>query len=176
MPKAQTPHRMARQMTEQEPEDTIDAAAAALERVRQVAAEAGFRPGMAGQYQQRSKKRRARSEQPVRSVGPQPLGDVFSKFIAQRGWKEPVAVGSVLADWASIVGPQIAENAKVESFENATLVLRTSSTAWATQLRLLTPQLMHKFNDVLGLGVITKLEIKGPAGGNYGRRSRRYGR
>src|SRR5699024_11757986 len=80
MLKAQTPHRMAPRMTEQEPEDTIDAAAAALERVRQVAAEAGFRPGMAGQYQQRSKKRRVRSEQPVRSVGPQPLGDVFSKL------------------------------------------------------------------------------------------------
>ena len=109
----------------------------------------------------------------MRSAGPQPLGDIFSKFIAQRGWKEPVAVGSVLADWSSIVGPQIAENAKVESFENATLILRASSTAWATQLRLLTPQLMHKFNDVLGAGVITKLEIKGPAGGNYGRGSRR---
>ena len=85
----------------------------------------------------------------------------------------PLAVGSVLADWSSIVGPQIAENAKVESFENATLILRASTTAWATQLRLLTPQLMHKFNDVLGTGVITKLEIKGPAGGQYGRRNRR---
>src|SRR5699024_12876426 len=126
MPKAQTPHRMAPRMTEHEPEDTIDAAAAALERVRQVAAEAGFRPGMAGQYQQRSKKRRVRSEKPVRSVGPQPLGDVFSKFIAQRGWKEPVAVGSVLADWATNVGSQIAENAKVHSIKDATIVFRTS--------------------------------------------------
>src|SRR5690625_447638 len=158
-------------------EDTIDAAAAALQRVRLAAAEAGYQPGMAGQFERKKKRPRTpKGDKPVRSAGPQPLGDIFSKFIAQRGWKEPVAVGSVLADWSSIVGPQIAENAKVESFENATLVLRTSSTAWATQLRLLTPQLMHKFNDVLGPGVITKLEIKGPAGGNYGRRSRRYGR
>ena len=157
-----------------EAEDSIDAAAAALQRVRQAAAEAGFQPGVAGQFD-RSKKRRARpkSDKPVRSAGPQPLGDIFSKFLAQRGWKEPVAVGSVLADWSSIVGPQIAENTEVESFENATLVLRASSTAWATQLRLLTPQLMHKFNDVLGTGVITKLEIKGPAGAKYGRRNRR---
>ena len=142
-----------------EAEDSIDAAAAALQRVRQAAAEAGFQPGMAGQFD-RSKKRRARpkNDKPVRSAGPQPLGDIFSKFLAQRGWKEPVAVGSVLADWSSIVGPQIAENTEVESFENATLILRASSTAWATQLRLLTPQLMHKFNDVLGTGVITKLK------------------
>src|SRR5699024_11505020 len=95
-----------------------------------------------------------------------------SKFLAQRGWKEPVAVGSVLADWASIVGPQIAENTEVEKFENAQLVLRASSTAWATQLRLLTPQLMHTFDEVLGTGVITKLEIKGPGGSGYSRRGR----
>lgn len=162
-------------MTEHDPEtqDTIDAAAAALQRVRQAAAEAGYRPGMAGQFQRRNKKRRPQPTETSRSIGPQPLGEVFSKFIAQRGWKEPVAVGSVLADWASIVGPQIAENAKVETFENAELVLRASSTAWATQLRLLTPQLMHKFDEVLGPGVITKLEIRGPAAGNYGRRTRR---
>lgn len=155
-------------------EDNIDAAAAALQRVRLAAAEAGYQPGMAGQFERKKKRPRTpKGDAPVRSAGPQPLGDIFSKFIAQRGWKEPVAVGSVLADWSSIVGPQIAENAKVESFENATLILRASSTAWATQLRLLTPQLMHKFNEVLGTGVITKLEIKGPAGGNYGRRNRR---
>ena len=155
-------------------EDTIDAAAAALQRVRLAAAEAGYQPGMAGQFERKKKRPRTpKGDAPVRSAGPQPLGDIFSKFLAQRGWKEPVAVGSVLADWSSIVGPQIAENAKVESFENATLILRASSTAWATQLRLLTPQLMHKFNEVLGTGVITKLEIKGPAGGNYGRRNRR---
>lgn len=155
-------------------EDTIDAAAAALQRVRLAATEAGYQPGMAGQFERKKKRPRTpKGDAPVRSAGPQPLGDIFSKFIAQRGWKEPVAVGSVLADWSSIVGPQIAENAKVESFENATLILRASSTAWATQLRLLTPQLMHKFNEVLGTDVITKLEIKGPAGGNYGRRNRR---
>ncbi len=153
-------------------EDHIDAAAAALQRVRQAAAEAGYQPGMAGHARRRAKKVR-KPEPEVQTAGPQPLGDIFSKFIAQRGWKEPVAVGSVLADWASIVGPQIAENAQVESFENAKLVLRTSSTAWATQLRLLTPQLMHKFDEVLGPGVITKLEILGPAGARYGRRSRR---
>ena len=152
--------------------DDIDAAAAALQRVRQAAAEAGYQPGMAGQHQRRAKRKRTTNDTQVRSAGPQPLGDIFSKFLAQRGWKEPVAVGSVLADWASIVGPQIAENTEVEKFENAQLVLRASSTAWATQLRLLTPQLMHKFDEVLGTGVITKLEIKGPAGRDYGHRAR----
>ncbi|MDN5742569.1 MAG: DciA family protein, partial [Yaniella sp.] len=92
-------------------EDTIDAAAAALQRVRLAAAEAGYQPGMAGQFERKKKRPRTpKVDKPVRSAGPQPLGDIFSKFIAQRGWKEPVAVGSVLADWSSIVGPQIAEN------------------------------------------------------------------
>src|SRR5699024_4471327 len=98
--------------------------------------------------------------------------DIFSKFLAQRGWKEPVAVGSVLADWASIVGAQIAENTEVEKFENAQLELRASSTTWATQLRLLTPRLMHKFDEDFGTGVVKKLEIKGRAGRDYGHRAR----
>src|SRR5699024_7064178 len=108
MLKGHNQHRSIPTMTEEHPEaeeDHIDAAAAALQRVRQAAAEAGYRPGMAGQFQRRSKTPRPKTQEYVRSAGPQPLGDVFSKFIAQRGWKEPVAVGSVLADWPSIVGP-----------------------------------------------------------------------
>src|SRR5690625_3321276 len=95
MPKGQC-HPRVKSMTEQDPDkelDNIDAAAAALQRVRQAAAEAGFRPGMAGQQQRRRKKKRTDRDVPVQTSGPQPIGDVFSRFIAQRGWKEPVAVG-----------------------------------------------------------------------------------
>src|SRR5699024_11213416 len=152
--------------------DDIDAAAAAFQRVRQAAAEAGYQPCMAGQHQRRAKRKRTTNDTPVRAAALQPSGDILSTLLAHRDWRVPVAVGSVLADWASIVGPQIAENTAVEKFETAQLVLRASSTAWATQLRLLTPQLMHKFDEVLGTGVITKLEIKGPAGRNYGHRAR----
>src|SRR5699024_6053454 len=146
--------------------DDIDAAAAALQRVRQAAAEAGYQPGMAGQHQRRAKRKRTTNDTPVRSAGPQPLGDIFSKFLDQRGWKEPVARGAVLADWHSSVRPPIAENNELEKLEHAQLVLRASSTAWDHQVRLITPQLNPEIGGALGTGVITNREIKGPAGRN----------
>ena len=36
-----------------------------------------------------------------------------------RGWKEPVAVSSVLARWAELVGPEIAAHTRPISFENS---------------------------------------------------------
>src|SRR5699024_11596788 len=110
----------------------------------------------------RAKRKRTTNDTPVRSAGPQPLGDIFSKFLAQRGWKEPVAVGSVLADWASIVGPQIAENTEVEKFENDQLVLRASSTAWATQLHLITTNIMNIFVVVYSTGVLANNQLIAP--------------
>ena len=47
------------------------------------------------------------------SRDPKPLGGIVSALIRSRGWKEPVAVSSVLARWAELVGPEIAAHADV---------------------------------------------------------------
>lgn len=93
---------------------------------------------------------------------PAEVSTVFSRLIRDRGWATPVAVGSVLTRWAELVGPEIALHCRPESFEDSVVRVRTSSTAWATQLRLLTPMLLQKFDDELGPGVVTRLEALGP--------------
>ena len=40
--------------------------------------------------------------------------------------------------------------------------MRTDSTAWATQLRLLAPQLVQRLNQELGHGTVTVIEVLGP--------------
>jgi len=42
------------------------------------------------------------------------------------------------------------------------VTVRADSTAWASQLRLMTPQLLAKLNAALGDGTIKKIVIKGP--------------
>ena len=47
------------------------------------------------------------------------------------------------------------------------LVVRTDSTAWATQLRLLAPSVVRRLNEDLGHGTVTVIDILGPhAGGS----------
>ncbi len=67
--------------------------------------------------------------------------------------------------WPEIVGPANAEHAVPESFDldSGKLVVRTSSTAWAEQLRLMLPALRHAVVGRVGEGVVRDITIVGPA-------------
>ncbi|WP_052136510.1 DUF721 domain-containing protein [Arthrobacter sp. PAMC 25486] len=93
---------------------------------------------------------------------PQGLGNVVSRLVSDRGWSSPLAVGSVMAQWDDLVGPDIAAHCQPESFEVTTLHIRCDSTSWATQLRLLSSSLLAKFDEALGRGVVTKIMVLGP--------------
>ena len=56
--------------------------------------------------------------------------------------------------------------------------MRTDSTAWATQLRLLSPSLVKRLNEDLGHGTVLVIEVLGPHLPSWkkGRRSTRDGR
>ena len=72
----------------------------------------------------------------------------------------------------------VAEHCTPESFDEGRLVVRTDSTAWATQLRLLAPTLVRRLNEELGHGTVTLIEVLGPHGPTWkkGPRSARDGR
>ncbi|MGL5826969.1 MAG: DUF721 domain-containing protein, partial [Nocardioides sp.] len=59
-----------------------------------------------------------------------------------------------------------------------TLVVRTDSTAWATQMRLLAPTVVRRLNHELGHNTVTVIEVKPPHGPTWkkGQRSVRDGR
>ena len=50
-----------------------------------------------------------------------------------------------------------------ETFEQGVLVVRADSTAWATQVRLLTATLLRKMADEVGEGTMTKVVVRGPS-------------
>ncbi|MBV9139630.1 MAG: DUF721 domain-containing protein [Pseudonocardiales bacterium] len=94
---------------------------------------------------------------------PQPLGALASRLVAERGWTEHVASGVVFARWAALVGAEVAEHAQPVSLAHGELIVRASSTAWATQLRLLQRQLLTRITAGVGPGVVTALRVQAPA-------------
>ena len=93
---------------------------------------------------------------------PQPLGSAVRRLLADRGWTVPVAVSGVLGRWAEIVGPELAAHCRAESFDDGTVVVVADSTAWATQVRLLAPQLVRRLNEQLGDGTVQRVDVRGP--------------
>ena len=81
---------------------------------------------------------------------PQPLGRAVRRLVRERGWTDAAAVGGVVGRWAEIVGPEIAAHAVVERFDDGRLLVRASSTAWATQLRLMVGTMRARLDAELG--------------------------
>lgn len=93
---------------------------------------------------------------------PQRLGALVGRLVDDRGWGETVAAASVAARWDAIVGAEIAARCRPESLRETELVLVAESTAWATQLRMLTPKLLARISNELGAGVVTRIRVHGP--------------
>ncbi len=67
----------------------------------------------------------------------------------------------VLAGWAGLVGPVLAEHSRAEAITDGVLQVRCDTTTWATQLRLLAGQVMARLQESHP-GVVVALEITGP--------------
>jgi predicted nucleic acid-binding Zn ribbon protein len=120
---------------------------------------------------------------------PQLLDNTIGRLIADQGWATDVRVHGVFTRWEQLVGPEVAQHCRPESFDSdggravegspgGKLVVRTDSTAWATQMRLLAPTVLRRLNEELGQGTVTLIDVLGPTGPSWkrGLRSVRGGR
>jgi predicted nucleic acid-binding Zn ribbon protein len=98
---------------------------------------------------------------------PQPIGAVLAGYTEDRGWQRPLAEARVLADWAGIVGPEVAAHSTPTALRDGELRISAASTSWATQLRLLGATLLARIVDELGPDVVTRLVITGPSGPSW---------
>jgi predicted nucleic acid-binding Zn ribbon protein len=93
---------------------------------------------------------------------PQPAGRVLDSYIADRGWEITVSIHSLLDKWAAVVGESVAAHSTPETYDDGVVVVRTDSTAWATQLRTIASQIVAKLNEAVGDGSVTRVEVRGP--------------
>ena len=94
---------------------------------------------------------------------PQLLDVTVGRLVDDHGWDVDLRVAGMFARWPELVGEEVAQHATPESFADGTLVVRTDSTAWATQLKLLAPAVVRRLNEDLGHGTVTLIEVLGPA-------------
>jgi len=142
-----------------------DLARAALAAAKAKAAERGAPPGqrraaLAGGGQ--NPRRRRWSGPGADARDPQPLGRLASRLVADSGWMERLASARVFGQWAKLVGEDVAEHAKPVTLKDGELTVQASSTAWATQLRLLQGKLIAKIAKGVGNGVVKRMRIQGP--------------
>src|SRR6185437_13955446 len=96
-------------------------------------------------------------------TAPQPVGDVLSGYVRARGWQQPLSEARVFADWASIVGADVAAHCAPSALRDGELKVTAESTAWATQLRLLTSTLLARLAAEVGPEVVHRLHVVGPS-------------
>ncbi len=107
------------------------------------------------------------------SRDPQPLGAVLARLMKVRGWQKPAAEARVFGSWPDVVGVEIAAHCRPVKLEDGELTIEAESTAWATQLRLLTAKLLGRISNEVGRSVVNRLNIHGPVAPSWAKGPKR---
>ncbi|MGV8966261.1 MAG: DUF721 domain-containing protein [Cellulomonas sp.] len=144
-----------------------EVARAALNRAKAAAAARGIRPGQ--QPHRRSPIEPLRGAPGKDGRDPRLVADTLAALLRDRGWTHDVSVGGVIGRWRAVVGDQIADHCTPETFEDGVLLVRTDSTSWATNLKMLAPALLRRLADDVGEDVVREVRVLGPAGPGFKR-------
>ncbi len=97
-----------------------------------------------------------------KNTDPQSLETVLSEVIANRNWSKGVAEGSLFSDWEQIVGQEIATHTTPISLVDGKLTIQSSSSAWATQMRLMQSDLLKTISTTAPGALVEELIFIGP--------------
>jgi predicted nucleic acid-binding Zn ribbon protein len=78
---------------------------------------------------------------------PTPLAEAIRGYFRRVGLARRIGQAGVVEEWATLVGPQIAKVTAADSVTpDGILRVRVASAAWATELSLMTPQILARLN------------------------------
>lgn len=100
---------------------------------------------------------------------PQLISEVLKNLIQDREWQSGIAEGNLFANWKDIVGAEIAEHTEPIAILEGVLTIRAASTAWATQLNLISNNLLGSLQASAPGALVEKLSIIGPQGPSWKR-------
>ena len=90
------------------------------------------------------------------------MDEGLTNLVLEQGWATHLRVQGVFSRWSVIVGQEVATHCHPETLSEGKLFIRTDSTAWATQLRLMAPDVISRLNEVLGDGTVLQVDVRGP--------------
>lgn len=100
---------------------------------------------------------------------PQTLDASLGRFITEQGWETELRVHGVFTRWEALVGREVGQHVTPESYADGRLVVRTDSTAWATQMKLLAGSVVRRLNEELGDGTVQVIDVVGPRAPSWSR-------
>jgi predicted nucleic acid-binding Zn ribbon protein len=149
-------------------ETPIDPVRAALAGAQGIARGKPSRSGKAARRRVRDENMRGRNRGGYSGprpddTDPQRVGNVLADYVQARGWQRPLNEARVFSDWAELVGADVAAHCSPTALRDGELKVNAESTAWATQLRLLSSTLLARLAAELGPEVVHRIHIVGPA-------------
>jgi predicted nucleic acid-binding Zn ribbon protein len=131
------------------------------------------RAALTGQVSRDAKRREKNSRQNSKPFdegrAPKKIGETLDTLIKTFGWQGKVAEGDLFANWKEIVGDRVAQHSYPEDFSKGTLVIRCKSTAWATQLRQMTTEIMSKIQERTPDLEVKEIKVIGPTAPSFKR-------
>lgn len=112
----------------------------------------------------RAKRESKRRESRPFSGGRDPLAmsEAVETLLRRMGWTEQIEVSGVTGRWREVVGDQIADHCEPLGFDEGILTVKASSTAWATQLTIMSGQIRHRINEEFGRDIVREIKVAGP--------------
>ncbi len=88
------------------------------------------------------------------------LDEVLGTLLKNKRFAANLRRVMVLTMWKQVVGPLIAQKSWPVRISDGVLQVRVSSHAWCDQLHLLTPQILERYNTLLGRASVKKIEFR----------------
>lgn len=120
-------------------------------------------------YRSKFRKTEVESEELRQRGDPEKLSDLLSELVTTKDWQRGLAEGNLFSKWSEIVGAEIAANCEPITLLDGRLTIRAQSTAWATQLRLLSPELLKSIQSQADGALVEELFILGPTAPSWKR-------
>lgn len=91
---------------------------------------------------------------------PKSLRESLDAVTRGLGGPSATALAAVFARWEEVVGAQVAGHAWPRSLRGGVLVIAVDEPIWRTQLTYLESDLLRHLEQVLGTGVVTRIEVR----------------
>ncbi len=144
------------------PGDAARLAREAMERARQAARQRGARRTSAKRGRVQREDARRSTVPYTNGRDPQPMSDAVASLLRRMGWTEQIEVSSVTGRWRDVIGDRIADHCEPLGFDEGVLTVKATSTAWATQLQMMSGQIRHRINEEFGREIVKELKVLGP--------------
>jgi predicted nucleic acid-binding Zn ribbon protein len=108
-------------------------------------------------------------------AGPRRISDSIDGVTRRLGAPPATALGTLFGRWAEVVGEAAAAHSRPVSLVGQVLTVAVDEPGWATQLRYLGSEVVARLTDLLGPGVVARVEVhvdrpgRGRSGGRAGR-------